>query len=472
MNFRREKDMPVMGPDGGNGGRGGSIYFIGNRNTKNLSHISKKFYDPDLHQEATKYKNKNYNFGNKVRDNEKLLAPKNQIRAGNAGHGNTNHKTGKTGKDTFIELPLGTVIYDIDTQQFVALVSKHDQIITAANGGFGGLGNYHFQSPETTTPAFAIPANEMRPPDDRNYALQMMQISHVNVFGCFGSGKSSLVQYLTDLQSVKETIIKEKAVPLTTVQRSYSKIKGEQLTKTSNLNQSSNPNLLKGEFSEGPSKNSLTQSLDPNEIYKTQHAYDYPSRSQKHNAGNRSEHKNKHNNAYLQMINEFSDYSGYQNFPLIGVYKNLMKLGLNITIADFPDFHSEDRSIKKLYQKYSVFSYINYILLDVSNEKNNNNSELPTTQLEKILANLPEIGQKKSRILINKFDNDCDVSRGNLEDVLNFRNRRYPNLEIWTLPYDLEKVENEIEETFLSLVQSRSGRAEKGRFRPRIQSSR
>jgi len=380
MIFRREKDQPVMGPDGGNGGDGGNVYFLGSKHTKNLENLVKHFWkDP---------KNKS----GKMAYFEKIEQPKNEIRGNDGLTGGTDHKKGRQGVDKFIKLPIGTLILDTgdddDQIKFKNIILKHNQVILAAEKGFGGYGNKHFGCSTSTTPELAVPASEMKPPDDKHYFLTMLQVSHVNFLGYQGAGKSSLLQYLTDVSSTISTEGEQKS------HLSYQR-------SSFNSKKSSNPGLGPGQFA---------------------------------------------NQKIFENIIEESNSSKIEKyFPILGIYRKLNKIyGLNITLADYPDYNEENQEIKKIYRKFSLFSYLNYILIDVSQENAAQN-------LQEILENMPKICLNKTKIILNREPTFA-------EECFNFRNENYPDMDIYLLPYDLDEVETEIQETFLSVIENRRKR--------------
>ena len=121
--FRREKYIPNGGPDGGDGGRGGSIYVIADRNINTLIDY--------------RYK--------RVHRAER----------GENGHGSDRY--GKGGEDMILRVPVGTVISDFETGQIIADLSSDGQKARIAKGGQGGLGNLHFKSSTNRAPRQCTP---------------------------------------------------------------------------------------------------------------------------------------------------------------------------------------------------------------------------------------------------------------------------------------------------------------------------
>src|SRR5690242_10035917 len=110
--MRREKFVPFCGPDGGDGGRGGSVYAIADRNINTLI---------------------DYRY-----------AKKHQARNGENGRGSDCY--GKGGDDIVLRMPVSTVITDQDNGELIADRTEHEQTVLVAQGGAGGLGNLHFKS--------------------------------------------------------------------------------------------------------------------------------------------------------------------------------------------------------------------------------------------------------------------------------------------------------------------------------------
>ncbi|HKL22613.1 MAG TPA: GTPase ObgE [Tichowtungia sp.] len=161
MSFYRDKRTPRGGPDGGDGGHGGSIILQGDTNIDSLTFLH---YQP--HQ-----------------------------RAGHGGHGSSNNKHGKRGKDNVIKVPLGTVIKDPDTEEFVDEIIEEGQEIIIAKGGFGGLGNLRFKSSLNQAPR---EARDGTPGEERAYRLELKLMADAGLVGYPSAGKSTLLAELTD----------------------------------------------------------------------------------------------------------------------------------------------------------------------------------------------------------------------------------------------------------------------------------
>ncbi len=158
--LRREKYIPKGGPDGGDGGRGGHVIVKGNKNYWTLYHF--KFQ-------------------------KHFKAP-----AGEAG--GRNRRTGKSGEDVYIEVPLGTVIKDAETGEIIGEITEDGQEIIVAQGGKGGLGNWHFKSATRQTPRYAQPGE---PGEEKSLILELKVLADVGLVGFPNAGKSTLLSKLT-----------------------------------------------------------------------------------------------------------------------------------------------------------------------------------------------------------------------------------------------------------------------------------
>lgn len=158
--FRREKYIPKGGPDGGDGGNGGSIYIKANRNYWTLLHL---------------------------RFNRHIYAP-----SGEAGSGAL--KTGTSGEDIVIEVPIGTSVYDAQTGEFILDVTHHEEKRLLLAGGRGGKGNTFFKSSTNQAPRFAQPGEPAR---EREIILQLKTLADVGLVGLPNAGKSTLLSAIT-----------------------------------------------------------------------------------------------------------------------------------------------------------------------------------------------------------------------------------------------------------------------------------
>lgn len=160
MHFHRAKYLPKGGPDGGDGGKGGSIILRGNRNLWTLLHL--------------KYQK--------------------HIMATDGGKGGDSRSFGKDGEDRVIEVPCGTVVYDGDTGEFICEVREHNERVVLLKGGRGGLGNWHFRTATNQAPRYAQPGE---PAQERNVILQLKVLADVGLVGFPNAGKSTLLSVVS-----------------------------------------------------------------------------------------------------------------------------------------------------------------------------------------------------------------------------------------------------------------------------------
>ncbi len=160
MHFHRAKYLPKGGPDGGDGGKGGSIILHANRNLWTLLHL--------------KYQK--------------------HLFATDGGNGGESRSFGKDGEDKVIEVPCGTVVYDGDTGEFLCEVKEHDERIVLLKGGRGGLGNWHFRTATNQAPRYAQPGE---PCQERNIILQLKVLADVGLVGFPNAGKSTLLSVVS-----------------------------------------------------------------------------------------------------------------------------------------------------------------------------------------------------------------------------------------------------------------------------------
>ena len=160
MHLRHVKYQPNGGPDGGDGGHGGSIYLRGNHNFWTLLHL--------------KYQR--------------------HIYAEHGGNGGRDKCHGTNGKDTYIDVPCGTVVYNAETGKYVCDVTYDGQEVLLLKGGRGGLGNFQFRSATNQAPRYAQPGE---PAEERTIILQLKMLADVGLVGLPNAGKSTLLSVLT-----------------------------------------------------------------------------------------------------------------------------------------------------------------------------------------------------------------------------------------------------------------------------------
>ena len=159
--LRREKYVPKGGPDGGDGGNGGSIIVSGDSNLWTLQ---------------------SFRF-------------KKHFKAGNGGDGSGSKKSGSSGKDIIIKVPLGTIVKDTVTNKTLIEVNVDKEEVTLLKGGKGGLGNSHFKSPTNQTPRYSqsgLPGQELL------ITLELKILADVGLVGYPNVGKSTLLSVLSD----------------------------------------------------------------------------------------------------------------------------------------------------------------------------------------------------------------------------------------------------------------------------------
>ena len=159
--LRREKYVPKGGPDGGDGGNGGSIIVSGDSNLWTLQ---------------------SFRF-------------KKHFKAGNGGDGSGSKKSGSSGKNIIIRVPLGTVVKDTMTDKTLFEINKEKQEVILLEGGKGGLGNSHFKSSTNQTPRYSqsgLPGQELE------ITLELKILADVGLVGYPNVGKSTLLSVLSD----------------------------------------------------------------------------------------------------------------------------------------------------------------------------------------------------------------------------------------------------------------------------------
>jgi len=160
VHLHREKYIAKGGPDGGDGGRGGHIILRGNKNLWTLFHL--KF--------------------------------KRHFKASHGGHGSKQRSTGKDGEDIYIEVPLGTVVKDGESQEILFEITEDHREQVLLEGGMGGRGNWHFKSATNQTPRYAQPGKEGA---EGWFQLELKVLADVGLVGFPNAGKSTLLSVIT-----------------------------------------------------------------------------------------------------------------------------------------------------------------------------------------------------------------------------------------------------------------------------------
>ena len=164
--FRREKFIPKGGPDGGDGGRGGSIYAVADRNINTLI----DFRYARLH------------------------------RAKNGENGRGSDQYGAGAPDIVLRVPVGTIVYDADTGEQLFDLDHHQQKVTLAAGGEGGKGNLHFKSSTNRAPKQFTPGTEG---EQRRLRFELKVLADVGLLGLPNAGKST---FITKVSNAKPKI--------------------------------------------------------------------------------------------------------------------------------------------------------------------------------------------------------------------------------------------------------------------------
>ena len=160
VSFRREKFVPRGGPDGGDGGAGGSIYAVADRNINTL-----------IDYRYTRI-----------------------FRAKDGEPGRGSDCNGRSAEDVVLRMPVGTVITDAETGELIADLAQDGQQALLARGGAGGLGNLHFKSSTNRAPRQSTPG---QPGESRVLNLELRLLADVGLLGMPNAGKSSLVRKIS-----------------------------------------------------------------------------------------------------------------------------------------------------------------------------------------------------------------------------------------------------------------------------------
>jgi len=160
VSFRRETFMPRGGPDGGDGGKGGSVIFVGCSQLSTLQDL--------------RFKRKNI--------------------AENGRHGSGSNKAGRDGEDILVKIPVGTQVKDPETGEVLVDFTEDGQRWVAATGGRGGKGNAHFVSSTFQAPKFAQPGEEGT---SRELVLELKLLADAGIIGFPNAGKSTLISRIS-----------------------------------------------------------------------------------------------------------------------------------------------------------------------------------------------------------------------------------------------------------------------------------
>lgn len=157
LSFRREKFIPFGGPDGGDGGDGGSVYLVGTANLNTL--VDFRF--------------------------------QRQYKAENGQPGMGGNCTGKKGENLYIPVPMGTMVYDVDTGELLTDITEAEKPVLIAQGGFHGLGNTRYKSSINRAPRQTSPGSSG---ESRHLRLELRVLADVGLLGLPNAGKSTLIR--------------------------------------------------------------------------------------------------------------------------------------------------------------------------------------------------------------------------------------------------------------------------------------
>ncbi|CAN2043926.1 GTPase ObgE [Candidatus Magnetomoraceae bacterium gMMP-1] len=160
VSFRREKFIPRGGPNGGDGGKGGDIVFKTSYGKRTLYNLT---------------------------SNRHFKAP-------NGGHGQGSQKTGKSGKDLVLEIPVGTIVINAENDEIIKDFTVPDEFYIIAGGGRGGQGNKRFTSSTNRSPRFAQPGE---PGQILKLKLELKLLADIGLIGLPNAGKSTLISVLS-----------------------------------------------------------------------------------------------------------------------------------------------------------------------------------------------------------------------------------------------------------------------------------
>jgi len=158
--FRREKFVPRGGPSGGDGGKGGDVWMVADEGLNTLLHLR---YNPEH-------------------------------KADRGRHGEGSNRHGKDSEDVTVAVPVGTQVFDVESEQLLFDFTEAGQRFLAAKGGKGGWGNQHFATPTKRAPKYHYTG---RPGDERELQLELKLIADVGLVGFPNAGKSTLISVIS-----------------------------------------------------------------------------------------------------------------------------------------------------------------------------------------------------------------------------------------------------------------------------------
>ena len=161
MSFRREKFIPFGGPNGGDGGRGGSVFAVGDRNLNTLIDFR--------------------------------YARRHEARSGESGRGSDQY--GAAADDIVLRMPMGTIIKDAETDEVIAELLVPDERVLLVKGGDGGFGNLHFKTSTNRAPRQKTPG---WPGEQKKLKLELRVLADVGLLGMPNAGKSTLISAISN----------------------------------------------------------------------------------------------------------------------------------------------------------------------------------------------------------------------------------------------------------------------------------